>query len=385
MSVITRITNRFFPPHLPIPAGLYVYNSPQNAKIPYKLQLRVEPDARGLLILNGSTVLHLNQTATEYIYHLTAKTDPDDVARSIAKRYGISRAQAKKDFDTLIRQINALIHKPDLDPVSFLNFDPSDLYSGAISAPYRLDCALTYRVPDEGDTVYAPIDRVKFELQQHDWEITLQKAADAGIPHVVFTGGEPTLRMDLVDLITFSSKLGMVTGLITNGLYLTDPIFLQTLLLSGLDHLMLILNPNEEHSWDALSAVMAEDLSVTVHLTVTPDISYSDGVALNRLTQLGVTKISLSASETGLSDQLAQVRQLIAERNLQLVWDLPVPYSNLHPVALELAGDDPAPTGAGMAILYVEPDGDVLYNQGNPEVIGNLYSDPWASIWQKHK
>ena len=61
---------------------------------------------------------------------------------------------------------------------------------------------------------------------------------------------------------------------------------------------------------------------------------------------------------------------------LRLVYDLPVPYSRLHPVALELAqtGEE-APQGAGKAWLYVEPDGDVLPAQGILKVLGNLLDD----------
>ncbi len=68
---------------------------------------------------------------------------------------------------------------------------------------------------------------------------------------------------------------------------------------------------------------------------------------------------------------------------MKLVWDLPVPYSSLHPVALELAGSETPPVGAGNAWLYVEPDGDVLLAQGLPDVLGNLLTEPWETIWNQ--
>ena len=76
---------------------------------------------------------------------------------------------------------------------------------------------------------------------------------------------------------------------------------------------------------------------------------------------------------------------MIANRFLRLVWDLPVPYSSLHPVALELAEEETPPQGAGNAWLYVEPDGDVLLTQGEPNVIGNLLTDPWETIWNNRR
>ena len=67
---------------------------------------------------------------------------------------------------------------------------------------------------------------------------------------------------------------------------------------------------------------------------------------------------------------------------MNLIWDLPVPYSRLNPVALETEAESP-PSGAGRAWLYVEPDGDVLPTQGVNQVLGNILRDPWVKIWQE--
>lgn len=68
---------------------------------------------------------------------------------------------------------------------------------------------------------------------------------------------------------------------------------------------------------------------------------------------------------------------------LALKFDLPVPYSSDHPVAMETEEDE-APDGAGKAWLYVEPDGDVLPAQGMADrVLGNLLRDPWDQIYKK--
>ena len=58
-----------------------------------------------------------------------------------------------------------------------------------------------------------------------------------------------------------------------------------------------------------------------------------------------------------------------------------MPYSAINPVSLETSQE--VPNGAGVAWLYVEPDGDVLPAQGINEVLGNLLSDPWEQIWEK--
>jgi MoaA/NifB/PqqE/SkfB family radical SAM enzyme len=92
--------------------------------------------------------------------------------------------------------------------------------------------------------------------------------------------------------------------------------------------------------------------------------------------------MSLSLAEPGLQDQLNQLRDHAAEINLRLVADLPVPYSEAHPVALETA-EDAEPTGAGKAWLYLEPDGDVLPSQGlADQILGNILKDEWSKIYR---
>ena len=57
--------DHWFAPVKPVPAGIYQYQAPQNAPLPYKLHLRIDADGSGILIINASTVLHLNRTAAE--------------------------------------------------------------------------------------------------------------------------------------------------------------------------------------------------------------------------------------------------------------------------------------------------------------------------------
>ena len=60
-----------------------------------------------------------------------------------------------------------------------------------------------------------------------------------GIPHVVFTGGEPTLRPDLPELVAHAEKNGQITGLNTNARRLSDTKYVDNLVASGLDHVQI--------------------------------------------------------------------------------------------------------------------------------------------------
>jgi hypothetical protein len=378
-SLIRKIRNRF-QPVAPLPAGMHHYQSPPDAPAPYRLHLRLEPDGTGILILNASTVLHLNPTAAECAYLWVKDSTPDQAAKTIASRYRVDRKQALRDYTDFIQRVETLLRTTDLDPVTFLDFDRHDPYSKEISAPYRLDCALTYRLPEGENVHYAPTERVKNELTADDWEKILDKAWAAGIPHVVFTGGEPVLRDDLPALIAHAEKNGQVCGVLSGSPRLGSADYLKTLLDSGLDHLMVLLNPDREESWAAVKTTMQADLATTVHLTLNADLAARGESILDRLRQAEVKWLSLSASDAAGAKCLVTLRDHAADRGLSLQWDLPVPYSSANPVSQEIGAPS---SGAGKAWLYVEPDGDVLPEQGVNRILGNFLSDPWETIREK--
>jgi hypothetical protein len=334
-----------------------------------------------MLIINASTILHLNQTAAEYAYHLVTMTPEDQMAQQITSRYKVNWQQALQDYRDFKDRIQALIHTPDLDPETFLDFERTAPYSNNISAPYRLDCAITYRLPDGFDASLAPTKRVDRELSTEEWFTVLDKAWGIGIPHIIFTGGEPTLRDDLPNLIAHTESIGQVVGLLSDGLKLADNGYLQTLLQTGVDHLMITLQPDNDLSWNALENVLAADLFVTVHLTLTLQNAISAPEVLNRLSKMGVKSFSLSAADPALHNTLTELRNRAASLGLSLSWDLPVPYSAFNPVALETQEDNPQP-GSGRAWLYIEPDGDVLPSQGGNQVLGNFLKDSWETLWR---
>jgi organic radical activating enzyme len=383
MTSLRETIQRLFSPSTvkPLPPGMYHYQAPGSDPRNYRLHLRLEPDGRGVLIVNAATVLHLNHTAAEYAFYLVQNLPEDQVVKNVSSRYHVNPEDARKHYRDFVERIDTLVTTTDLDPVTFLDFERQEPFSGHISAPYRLDCAITYQQRDTTDTTSSPNERVTRELSTAEWETALDKAWTAGIPHVVFTGGEPTLREDLPQLIAKAEANSQVTGLLSDGLWLEDQEYLETLLQTGLDHLMIIFQPENERAWSALKNALDVDLFVAVHLTLTTENQEQYPAYLQRLADAGVQAISISANAPELSERLHEARTRAAQLNMELVWNLPVPYSALNPVSLEIEEHE-VPEGAGRAWLYVEPDGDVLPAQGVNQVLGNLLRDPWEQIWQ---
>jgi hypothetical protein len=336
------------------------------------------------LIVNAATVLQLNPTAAEYAFHFVKGDSAEDASKQISARYRVGRDVALQDYKEFVDRVETLIVTPDLDPVSYLDFELAAPHSATLTAPLRLDCALTYRLPALTDVEYAPVKRVVRELTTDEWKTILNQAWEFGIPQITFTGGEATLRDDLPYLIAEAEKNGQVCGLLTDGLRLADKQYLSLLLQTGLDHILFLLQPENSESWQALQTVLAEDIFVTVHITLNQGNSEIVPGTLERLAELGVKSLSLTISENSLQDAFASLRDKAAELGLTLRFDLPVPYSSYHPVAFETQEDD-IPDAAGKAWLYVEPDGDVLPTQGMADkVLGNLLTDSWSKIYPPH-
>jgi organic radical activating enzyme len=380
-SIISRLFPTTSPPE-PLKPGLYHWMTPGDAPQQYRLHLRVEKDGSGILIANAATVLHLNPTATAHALHIVEGASAEEAATAIASRYRVSRRRALKDHQELREKIHTLATIPDVDPIVFLGMDRAEPFAQRSSAPYRLDLALTYICDENGVMDPLARRRVDREMSTEEWQQILSKIWDAGVPHVIFTGGEPTLRDDLRDLIAHAESLGQVTGLLTNGVRLADQTYLDSLSLAGLDHILLSLLTDDPASQRGLSNALSSDIFTAVHVTITPDTVNATSAILEELREKGVTAVSLSASAQtdSLSNALAEAREHAANLGLDLIWDIPAPYSPINPIALEL--ESPS-VGAGQAWLYVEPDGDVLPAQGSDRKLGNLLSDPWSDIWSE--
>jgi hypothetical protein len=364
----------------PIPAGIYHRQSGPQVQPPYRIHLRLQPDGSGVLIVNASAVLHLNPTAAEYAYHFIKGTESGTAAAEVALRYRVNKATALKDYRDFAARVESLVSATDLDPMAYLDFERMAPHAAQLTAPLRLDCALTYRLPVGTQAEFAPTKRVDRELSTAEWFSILDKAWQVGIPHVTFTGGEATLRDDLVDLVAHAEANGQVCGLLTDGLKLSDRKFMDQLLQAGLDHILLLLQPAREESWAALETVLSADIFVTAHLTISRENEQEAVAYLRRLASVGTRSLSLTFADTATSGR--GLADAAAELGLSLKYDLPVPYSSDHPVARDTEADG-NPSGAGKAWLYVEPDGDVLPAQGMSEkVLGNFLRDSWDKIYR---
>jgi hypothetical protein len=172
-----------------------------------RLHLRVEKDGSGILIINGSRMLFLNRTATEHVHLFLDGKDEEAAVKVIRKKFKVDKETALKDHRDILFIINTFAKTADVDPVSYLGVEKIEPFEKELSAPYRMDLAVTYRC-DINCSVKG--SHAMNELSSEEWFKVMSRIFDLGIPHVIFTGGEPTLRDDLDKLIAYTRALLVV-------------------------------------------------------------------------------------------------------------------------------------------------------------------------------
>ena len=118
--------------------------------------------------------------------------------------------------------------------------------SVAVEPPLALLAELTHRCPLRCPYCSNPLmlDRAGAELDTATWQRVLSEAADLGVLQVHFSGGEPLVRRDLVDLVGHAAKVGLYGNLITSGIGL-DTARMTALAEAGLEHVQLSLQDSD--------------------------------------------------------------------------------------------------------------------------------------------
>jgi pyrroloquinoline quinone biosynthesis protein E len=89
--------------------------------------------------------------------------------------------------------------------------------------PLAVLLEVTHRCPLQCPYCSNPVelDRSGKELTTEEWKKVLSELAEIGVLQVHFSGGEPTARKDLVELVKHASDAGLYSNLITSAVLLT--------------------------------------------------------------------------------------------------------------------------------------------------------------------
>jgi radical SAM protein with 4Fe4S-binding SPASM domain len=387
-------------------AGIYHFVREEAGSGKSRIHLRLEEDGHGLLLVNANRAFHFNPTAAYMAFLALNGNSEKEAVAAITRQYHVPRAQASQDYAQFTQQLNAIVAPDGPCPICDLELEVLAPFSQQPSAPYRMDLALTYRCNNNCAHCYNARSRSFPELETAAWKKILDQLWEIGIPHVVFTGGEPTLREDLAELIAHAEANGQITGINTNGRRLKDRAFLQSLVDAGLDHVQITLESHDASIHDAMVAhpgawvetveglrnVLSSRLYVMTNTTLLNINSPYLEETLAFLAREGVPTVGLNAliysgrgktvgsglAESALPPLLEISRKATEQAGQRLIWYTPTRYCNFDPVLLDLGVKG---CSAALYNMCVEPDGSVIPCQSYYQSLGSLLDTPWPKIW----
>ncbi|MFN2199289.1 MAG: radical SAM/SPASM domain-containing protein [Anaerolineales bacterium] len=372
-----------------------------------RIHLRIDPDGAGTLLINANQIFHLNPTAAAMTYYSLSEKSDEEAVRGLCRVFRIPAETAAHDYAQFRPQLEALLSPQDACPICDLELEVNAPFSARPMAPYRMDLALTYRCNNDCAHCYNVSDREDPELTTEEWQQIIDQLWQAGVPHIIFTGGEPTLRSDLPQLIAHAQANGQITGVNTNGRRLSDPGYVQQLVDAGLDHIQITLESHDadihdrmvgrKGAWKQTTAgirnALKSRLYVMTNTTLLQENSGGISATLDFLAELGVPTVGLNALiysgrgatvGTGLKEeQLPELLNLASHKTSlagqKLIWYTPTQYCHFDPVLLQLGVKG---CTAALYNMCIEPDGGVLPCQSYYRQVGNIRHDTWQSIWE---
>lgn len=387
-----------------------------------------------VVILNGKDILPINLSWTILLAIFIKQVNQ-------FKGNEVTEEELKQVIDTTVEQTQKIyklakkdVIKEDLNKILSVFMDISEgkepkekigqlsigKYANKMKAPHRMDLMISSMTKDghwncnqkclhcyaAGQT-YAE----KKELSTEEWKMIIDKCKQACIPQLTFTGGEPTKREDLVELIDYSRWF--ITRLNTNGVLLT-PELCKQLNEASLDsvqitfyssqkekHNQLVGANNFDQTVEGIKNALNADLPVSIN-TPLCSINQEYVETLQFLHNLGIKYVSCSGliitgnatkeaskvtqlSEAELYQILKQACQFTNENLMEISFTSP---GWLKEKDLKELGLDLPSCGACLSNMAVAPDGEVVPCQSwlNDEAgLGNLLTTNWETIWNHPK
>ncbi len=385
--------------------GLYEKQSPDGNRI----HLRIDADGSGVLWVNANQTFYLNPSAGLMAWCLITQKSDREIERIFKEEYPQDAQRAVADFKTFAPQINGLLSgQNSVCDLCLSGISSVMPFSAQPSAPYRMDLAVTYGCNNQCPHCYNDKNRIGKTLPLSDWKRILQKIVDVGIPHVVFTGGEPTVFPLLPELITEAEKLGLITGINTNGRRLKDPEFVADLKARKLDHIQVTLESDREEIHDAMVGCRGawKETVAGIRNAVDSGLYLMTNTTLLRcnaseshirslllfLAEIGVKTVGLNAliysgsgktvrtgiDESELPALTETASRLCIEHGQRLIWYTPTQYCYFDPLEHHLGVKG---CSAARYSMCIEPDGTVLPCQSWYEGVGNILENTWDEIW----
>ncbi len=343
----------------------------------------------------------------------------ENTLRNMRRVYpSVKEEQLRQDLQELLRVLFAVARGND--PEIQLERLSIRAYGRNMTAPHRMDLMVSAMTDSTGHWqcnqkclfCYAAGQKLSGsqELTTEQWMQAIENLERAGVPMVTFTGGEPTIRQDIDQLVGHAKRL--VTRLNTNGVNLT-PELVKKLKSAGLDSLQVTLYSHDPAVHNALVGCQGHPATVQgirnavaagLDVSVNTPLCGKNGDYLETLRfihGLGVRFVTISGlictgmaginhKEYDLStDALCEIvrvaKAFCDEHEMEMDFTSPglIPAEELRALGMNVPM-----CGACLSNMAVAPDGTVVPCQswlGSDAGLGNILTDSFKKIWKQPK
>ena len=382
-----------------------------------------------IAIINGTDILPVNFVWAVILAELIRETNHydgreigEEDIRNILDRTAdnvrqiipvFSLKRIKNDIQTIYTTIRQIAYREEVTTdVHYMNIGD---YAPLMKAPHRMDLMVSamtkqgsWHCNQKCVHCYAAgqVLSDEEELSTDDWKKILDNCRDACIPQVTFTGGEPTMREDLFELISYARWF--ISRLNTNGIRLT-PDYCKKLRQAELDsvqitfysadpevHNRLVGAARYEETFAGIKNALAQGLSVSIN-TPLCTLNKDYVKTLELLHELGVIYVTCSGLiTTGSAAQAPSEALQLESGELEQILRQAVAYC--HENGMEIAFTSPgwldeqvfeelnipSPScGACLSNMAITPGGNVVPCQSwlSDKPLGNMLTDDWNDIW----
>lgn len=385
--------------------------------------------SNSVAIINGQDILPVNMAWSVVLSEFIKELEPYDgreISDEAMKKIGdatvkrvhkvypfVSRKRITGDLYRMLQTFRQVAYRePVEEEIGMLSLGE---YAPFLRAPHRMDLCVSAMTKDGAwhcnqkcVHCYAAGQGLaeQKELSTAEWMKIIDQCRLAGIPQLTFTGGEPTMRPDLVELVEHAKWF--VTRLNTNGILLTSQLC-ERLHAASLDSMQITFYSKEKEIHNRLvGANRYEDTLAGIDNALAAGISVSINTplcTLNRnyvetlqfLHARGVQYVTCSGLITTGNGALAESGKLqLPTEELKKILKEAVDYcfSNGMEISFtspgwveesycrELGITTPS-CGACLSNMAITPGGDIVPCQSwlSGEVLGNMLSDAWEQVW----
>ncbi|MCR5432506.1 MAG: radical SAM protein [Lachnospiraceae bacterium] len=386
------------------------------------------PDS-SIAIINGQDIIPVNYSwailLNEFIkevnkYHGREVSDADvenileNTCNSVKKVFPFtSKKHFRDDIRTMMETFKQVAYGEEVTTdIGYMNIGD---YADSMTAPHRMDLMVSAMEKNgcwncnlccihcyaAGQT-----QSNEAELSTQQWKDVLDKLRNIGVSQVTFTGGEPTMRSDLFELIAHAKWF--VSRLNTNGIKLT-PEYCKRLCESELDSVQITFYSHKkdvhnklvgaDHFDDTVAGIenaLNAGLSLSVNTPLcTLNRDYVD--TLRFLKEKGVNYVTCSGLiTTGNALKDASEKLQLTEKEIREVLAAAADYAYAN--GMEISFTSPGwiensffeehalstpNCGACLSNMALTPGGNVVPCQswlsGKP--LGSFLTDDWETIW----